>query len=243
MSKLLAGVVLTAAISFGGSGAARAVNFLDFTFTTTAVAQFTPSPLGTVHVSKNGTGLDFTVTLGAGYAFRFAPDSNHWDLAFNLPTLGHTITGLTPTMFFQAPGSSFNASPFGNFNYAVDCRHAEAGHAAVPARGKRPAQPAVPATPGCLPGTSAGNPTTMAFSIAGASLTHLLPKPYQGKAIYFAADVVNGAGNTGNIGATLTSPTFLGIPEPATWAMMLMGFGGMGAVLRRNRRQARAALA
>ena len=28
-----------------------------------------------------------------------------------------------------------------------------------------------------------------------------------------------------------------GVPEPATWAIMLMGFGGMGAVLRSNRRR------
>lgn len=28
-----------------------------------------------------------------------------------------------------------------------------------------------------------------------------------------------------------------GIPEPATWAMLIMGFGGIGAVLRRRRRQ------
>lgn len=28
------------------------------------------------------------------------------------------------------------------------------------------------------------------------------------------------------------------IPEPATWAMMIMGFGGMGAVLRRRNRAA-----
>lgn len=27
------------------------------------------------------------------------------------------------------------------------------------------------------------------------------------------------------------------VPEPATWAMMLVGFGGMGAAMRRNRRK------
>jgi subtilisin-like proprotein convertase family protein len=31
------------------------------------------------------------------------------------------------------------------------------------------------------------------------------------------------------------APTPGGVPEPATWAMMLMGFGGLGAVLRRRR--------
>lgn len=33
--------------------------------------------------------------------------------------------------------------------------------------------------------------------------------------------------------ADVTNPG--GIPEPATWAMMIMGFGGVGAVLRRRR--------
>ena len=27
----------------------------------------------------------------------------------------------------------------------------------------------------------------------------------------------------------------VGVPEPAAWAMMLVGFGGLGAVLRRRR--------
>lgn len=30
----------------------------------------------------------------------------------------------------------------------------------------------------------------------------------------------------------------LGVPEPATWTMMLVGFGGLGAALRANRRRA-----
>ena len=33
-----------------------------------------------------------------------------------------------------------------------------------------------------------------------------------------------------------------GVPEPATWAMMLTGFGGMGALLRRRRRQVASAI-
>lgn len=36
---------------------------------------------------------------------------------------------------------------------------------------------------------------------------------------------------------TLTPPVTSPVPEPATWAMMLFGFGAMGASLRRSRRR------
>jgi choice-of-anchor C domain-containing protein len=36
-------------------------------------------------------------------------------------------------------------------------------------------------------------------------------------------------------GPALDNVSVLGVPEPATWAMMLMGFGGLGAVLRHRR--------
>lgn len=44
-----------------------------------------------------------------------------------------------------------------------------------------------------------------------------------------------GYGATANSGAILvTDPP---VPEPATWAMMLMGFGGIGMAMRRSRRR------
>ena len=52
--------------------------------------------------------------------------------------------------------------------------------------------------------------------------------------VYFTVDVANTTtGNTGVVGATLTA-----VPEPATWGMMLVGFFGMGGVLRSRRRAA-----
>ena len=52
-----------------------------------------------------------------------------------------------------------------------------------------------------------------------------------------------GAGGTGanpltdNIGVSITNFTFpgLAVPEPSTWALMILGFGGIGAILRRRR--------
>ena len=46
-------------------------------------------------------------------------------------------------------------------------------------------------------------------------------------------------GATANSGAILiTTPPPPGVPEPATWAMMLAGFGATGFALRRSRRKA-----
>lgn len=47
-------------------------------------------------------------------------------------------------------------------------------------------------------------------------------------------------GASGDYSGTLS---FAPVPEPATWALMIMGFGGLGAVLRSRRTKARLAAA
>ena len=37
-------------------------------------------------------------------------------------------------------------------------------------------------------------------------------------------------------GPALDNVSVAAVPEPASWALMLVGFGGLGAVLRRQRR-------
>lgn len=54
---------------------------------------------------------------------------------------------------------------------------------------------------------------------------------------------INQSGNygaTANSGAILETGGHTPLPEPATWAMMLVGFGGVGVAMRRSRRREKA---
>lgn len=52
--------------------------------------------------------------------------------------------------------------------------------------------------------------------------------------------VVSGTGGRDAVfsGTATFSPVTAAVPEPGAWALMIMGFGGAGALLRRNRRTA-----
>ena len=68
--------------------------------------------------------------------------------------------------------------------------------------------------------------------------------PYQTYSISFSAPVSGrvsalvGTGSNDNIGPLLDGVTLVTVPEPAGWMLLMAGFGGLGAALRRRRAMA-----
>lgn len=74
-------------------------------------------------------------------------------------------------------------------------------------------------------------------------LTAPLPGQLRAGAYQYAVDFSDqtsrypsGQGGNADTLGLVTQFGFNGVPEPATWAMMLLGFGAVGVALRRNRR-------
>lgn len=176
-------------------------------------------PYGTVTVTENSGALDFLMTLASGYKIHDG-NANHNAFSFSIVgDPGVTISNLTEGFAAVAPtaGTNITAPPFGSFFTGIDCTV-------------------------CTSGYAGGYGGPLSFTVSAATtldLTSLAFNTIGSKDIYFTTDVINGAGNTGNVGATLirgggTTPP---VPEPATWAMMLVGFGFVGATMRRKQRQ------
>ena len=173
-------------------------------------------PYGTITVTQNANGtLSFVETLFDGFRIHGGND-NHDAAAFTLigdPSL--TITGLTAGFITENTGSGTSDSepPFGSFQTSIACDTA------------------------CGTGFNGGFAGPLNFTVGAASpltLASLGYNVFNGQNIYFTSDLVIANGNTGNVGATLvTTPS---VPEPATWAMMLVGFGATGVAMRRRRR-------
>jgi hypothetical protein len=210
--KFRSAVAMTAvAIALSAAGASQAATLTsDFTVDGATGGLNATSPYGQVTVDDTGGTLAFNVSLYDGLVFRNAPDSNHYSFTFNLDTASASISGISDngTGTFTAVAGPVNQSPFGSFEYAVDC------------------------TSGCSTGYNASSPTQLSFTVSAPTALTINDIVTNGSNYYFAADVSNTQGVTGNIGATgLTG----GVPEPATWAMMILGMGGIGATLRRRR--------
>jgi hypothetical protein len=168
-------------------------------------------PFGTITVTENAGALDFVETLNAGFKIH-GGNGNHDAFDFDLTgEPGVTISALTSGITRES-GTSFSEPPWGNFGYSLDCTGCGAGFG------------------GGLVGPVSFKVTATSGSLSLASLGF---NTVGGQNIYFSSDIVNTGGFTGNVGATLTSVTG-GVPEPTSWALMILGFGGVGAMLRRR---------
>jgi hypothetical protein len=75
---------------------------------------------------------------------------------------------------------------------------------------------------------------TFSLTSGDGSLLSLDPSTHNGVTVFGGADLrqcINGACNTGPVGFSLASAA----PEPGSWALMIMGFGAVGATFRRRR--------
>jgi hypothetical protein len=214
MKKYLIGAIAVAAIAMGG--AAHATTYLlnyDACSGGCGLASY-----GQINVTGQGTGLlTVDIELNANTVFQQAGSNPHDEIWFDTNTTSATLAGFAApfsTNGAQATGShQANGASLGTYDYTIQRAHA--GN----------------------PGSALSGQHSLTFTVAGPSSLALDYTTVGDKNLYFIVDVAafnpaTGAlVNTGRVGATL-APT---VPEPASWALMILGFGGVGAVLRRRR--------
>ena len=86
--------------------------------------------------------------------------------------------------------------------------------------------------PGCGPGASHKFAGPLEFTIAGITTLNFVANV---DGFFFGADLLGPSGGTGSVaGDTIVA----GVPEPSTWAMMILGFAGIGFMAYRRRKGA-----
>ena len=170
-------------------------------------------PAGTVTVvqASPGSALQFSIALNQGYTF--ARSGGIGDaFSFNLATAGNSITNLA-SPFAVDTSLPQNNAPFGLYNYGIQFN------------------------------AGTNNPTsTLTFDVAYSgtlSAATFLQSTNPNNAptfipAYFSVDVLFNSDIDPNVGAT-AAPTVSPVPEPSTWAMMILGFLGVGFMAYRGR--------
>lgn len=212
MNKITLSILASAATIAFASPTLAASQIYNLTIADSA-AGLGSGPFGTVSVTENAGSLLFIETLAAGYRIHKG-NANH--NAFSFSILGDpnvTVSNLTAgfAAIDTSPNSDVSSPPFGTFFTAIEC------------------------TTACGPGFGGGFAGPLSFTLSSTgslSLSSLGFNKINSNNIYFTSDLVNSNGMTGNVGATAG---IAAVPEPTTWALMLIGFGAAGISLRRRK--------
>jgi PEP-CTERM putative exosortase interaction domain len=213
--KLLAAAA-AGALTLAMAGAAGATTTFSLDLGNAAISPY-PAPYGSVAVNLvNATTatVDFTSTTTGGFKYFFI-DGGSADVNVNATTW--TLSGLTGNGGALSDGGSGNVDGWGTFNQTINQFD-----------GFSQPSTAISFTLTNTSGTWASDSLVLTPNADGHSV---------GAHIAVCVLATNPTCNS-TIGAIATGFATNGgapIPEPATWAMMILGFGGIGAMLRRRR--------
>ena len=208
--------VLLAAITICGVGALSALPARAIVFDLTSdhcTGGCGTAPFGTVDVTQVGTGVHFVVDLANG-----PPNAVGWAQTgaadFQLFKFNATGVVLTDISVIQTFAGQTLAGQTGAFN-GDGTGTFSFGIACIT----------------CGNG-NLGISSNVDFTIANATIADVTAVNNLGN--IFVADVLGSNGNTGPVDASVASA----IPEPSTWAMMILGFFGVGFMAYRRKGQA-----
>jgi hypothetical protein len=163
---------------------------------------------GSITLTDTTDGVDFDISVLNGAAFNFNGDAFN---TFNFG-VGKSLTKNDfhfTTLGYEAVIPAGKQDGFGNFLYGVN-------HTAD--------------------GTSTSD---IMFSVLGIDFTDFV-KSVDGKpSVFFTIDVLGANGNSGLIGSAFSgdgiNAQVAAVPEPSTWAMMILGFAGVGFMAYRRK--------
>ena len=229
IKKLLLGATLVASLSIAGQASALTTYTSKIAHIDANMSVDGDYGLVTIEEMLGGKDLLVTVNLNAPLTGIVDNGNAHIAFAFNLvDSPNSTISIVDPVgggSFTYLGEGSFKQSPFGNFTNGFSC--------CGPSQSEPP--PFV---------FKISNAAGITFAGVGAIFdedTGRLLTTGSGNRLksnaggwWFAADTIDTKGDTG-AKAARDAFRLAPVPEPGTWALMIVGFGGAGAALRRRR--------
>jgi len=171
--------------------------------------KFGSGNFGQVTVTGSSTDLHFDVQMFGSY--QIIDTGSHSAFTGNLAgtfTSANLVLPASETGDFSLSTGSISNPGFSGFNFGLNCLS-------------------------CGSGSSNPFGNHLTFDITGTGLSVLAADDHNNEHIYFASDVTNADGVTGPVGG---GPVTGGVPEPATWGLMIVGLMSIGAALRKQRK-------